>query len=164
MIRINNHIPDCIILDYDQFHDARGYFSEIYKSSCLPHFKPVQSNYSFSKAGVLRGIHRTPYAKLVTCIHGGIFDVCVDLRENSPTYKKYYSIELSPFDHKSIYIPPYCGHGFLALEDSLVVYHQDQEYNSSVDETYCYSVFDIQWPISWSTEIKQSIKDQNACN
>lgn len=140
-------IDDCIVVPHSKFMDHRGYFSETYRASQMPWFKPAQNNYSFSKAGVLRGIHRTPYAKLVTCVYGKIFDVCVDLRPESPTYKKHYAIELSETSGVSIYIPPYCGHGFLAQEDSLVVYLQDGEYVSLLDETYSYKSFDISWPI-----------------
>ena len=94
---INLHstiIPNCVWIEPDKFEDKRGVFSETFKSSSLPHFKPVQTNYSFSKRGVLRGVHRTPYAKLVTCVEGNVYDVCVDLRPESPTYQEHYGVFL----------------------------------------------------------------------
>jgi dTDP-4-dehydrorhamnose 3,5-epimerase len=139
-------ISECVILKPLIHQDNRGRFTEIYKTSSMPYFKPMQSNCSISKPGVLRGIHRTPYAKLVTCLKGRIYDVCVDLRPDSNTYRKTFAIELNSFDLNALYIPPYCGHGFLALEESIVLYHQDQEYDASLDETYCYKHFDINWP------------------
>ena len=61
----------------------------------------------------------------------------------------------------SLYIPPYCGHGFLALEDSILIYQQSQEYNSKVDEAYCWKDFNIEWPINPSII---SEKDKNSCS
>jgi dTDP-4-dehydrorhamnose 3,5-epimerase len=114
-----------------------------------------------SKTGVLRGVHRTPYAKLVTCIRGKIYDVCVDLRLDSPTYNMTFGIELNSNNLFSLYIPPYCGHGFLALEESVVLYHQDGEYDRTLDETYCYKHFDIKWP---KEPLLVSNKDSDICS
>lgn len=152
------NIPDCVVIQYKPFYDDRGVFCELFKQSTTPWFKPAQSNYSFSKKGVLRGLHRTPYAKLVTCVSGSVFDVCVDLRENSPTYKQHFSITLSP--GTALYIPSYCGHGFCTIEDSTVVYYQDGEYNSSTDEVFCYDNYNIDWPYR---PRYTSDKDNNAC-
>ena len=156
-----SNIADCVTIQYQPFYDNRGIFCELFKESTLAWFKPTQSNYSFSKKGVLRGLHRTPYAKLVTCVYGSVFDVCVDLRENSNTYKQYYSTTLSANNHIALYIPPYCGHGFLAIKNSIVIYYQDGEYNHQIDETYCYSNFDIIWPIQPKI---LSIKDTTSCD
>jgi dTDP-4-dehydrorhamnose 3,5-epimerase len=141
-------IIDCILLQPEIFSDKRGIFSEIYKNSNLSFFRPLQSNCSISSKGVLRGIHRTPYAKLVTCVKGKVYDVCVDLREHSETYLQHFATELNDQNLFSLYIPPYCGHGFLALEDSILIYHQDQEYQPDLDQTYCYKKFNIAWPIA----------------
>lgn len=157
----NTHISGCVWIEPNQFDDNRGIFSEIFKQSWLASFKPVQSNYSFSKTGVLRGIHRTPYAKLVTCVKGTVYDVCVDLRADSPTYQQYFGICLSEYVLNSLYIPPYCGHGFLALEDSILVYQQTEEYDKTKDEVYCYQQYNINWPIKPSII---SDKDFNICN
>lgn len=147
MITNTTNIADCIFYKPSIFSDKRGFFSEIYKQSLMPGINSVQTNFSKSKAGVLRGVHRTPYSKFVTCVSGKIYDVCVDLRKDSPTYTQHFGLELNDTDLVSLYIPSYCGHAFLALEDSIVIYHQTGEYDKSVDETYCYKNFDIAWPI-----------------
>ena len=156
----HTNLADCVYFTPDLYKDNRGVFTELYKRSVLPGFQPYQSNCSISKAGVLRGIHRTPYAKMVTCVHGSIYDVCVDLRPDSKTYLKYFGLYLDSSNLRSLYIPAYCGHGFLALEESVVLYHQDSEYDPSVDETYCYKHFDIQWP---REPLIISNKDLNIC-
>lgn len=160
MIIHNTIISDCLWIEPKQFDDNRGTFSEIFKQSALPSFKPKQSNYSFSKKGVLRGIHRTPYAKLVTCVYGTVYDVCVDLRPDSKTYNQYFGLYLSEQVLNSLYIPPYCGHAFLALEGSVLVYQQDQEYDKNLDETYCWKNYEIHWPME--PEII-STKDKEVC-
>lgn len=156
----NTNIADCIVFRPDIHRDGRGIFTEIYKRSVLNDFQLVQSNYSMSEIGVLRGIHKTPYAKLITCVSGKIYDVCVDLRPDSKTYKQTFSIELSGDNLISLYIPPYCGHGFLSLETSIVIYHQEQEYDKNKDIAYCYKNFSIKWPME---PIIVSQKDQDAC-
>lgn len=157
----HTYIGECVWIDTNPFDDNRGIFAEIFKQSWLPSFKSAQMNYSFSTKGVLRGIHRTPYAKLVTCVKGTVYDVCVDLREDSLTYQQHFGIYLSENVLNSLYIPPYCGHGFLALEDSILVYQQDSEYDKIKDETYCYKNFNINWPIE---PLIISNKDTNICN
>lgn len=154
------NIPDCVVIQYKPFYDDRGIFCELFKQSTIPWFKPAQSNYSFSKKGVLRGLHRTPYAKLVTCVSGSVFDVCVDLRKNSPTYKQHFSVTLS--QDTALYIPSYCGHGFLAIQDSIVIYYQNEEYSHQTDETYCYKSYNIPWPLLSDPIISK--KDSNVCN
>lgn len=156
------NIKDCIVFCPNLYQDSRGIFTEVYKTSMSPiDFQIKQTNCSVSKAGVLRGIHRTPYAKLVTCVKGSVYDVCVDLRPDSPTYQDYYGILLNSDNMCSLYIPPYCGHGFLALEESVLVYHQDQEYNKTLDETYCYKQYKISWP---KEPLIVSEKDLGACH
>lgn len=129
--------------------DSRGVFSEIFKNSHIKDpFKIAQVNYSFSKKGVLRGIHRAPYAKYVTCVQGEVYDVCVDLRTDSPTYKQYFGVVLDAKKLNSIFIPSFCGHAFIAAVDSIVLYQQGDIYNPDTDEAFCYKDFDIKWPIN----------------
>jgi len=161
MIKHETHIENCFWTQPKIFEDHRGRFSEIFKvSSVEPLFNPEQSNYSFSKKGTLRGVHRTPYAKYVTCVKGTVYDVCIDLRPHSKTYNQYFGICLSEYVLNSLYIPPFCGHAFLALEDSILIYQQNQEYNPSLDETFCYKNYDINWP---ATVDIISNKDKNIC-
>jgi len=163
MNKHNTYIKGCFWAEHNIFRDERGIFSEIFKNSHLNDlFKPVQSNYSFSKKGSLRGIHRTPYAKYVTCVKGEVYDVCVDLRKGSPTYGKYFSLLLNEHNLYSLYIPPYCGHAFLAITDSILIYHQDGEYSPDLDQTFCYKNYNIPWETNLSYIM--STKDRTCCN
>lgn len=157
----NSNIKDCFFTVNKNFTDNRGVFCEIFRTS-NELFKTHQVNYSFSKKGVLRGIHKTPYAKFVTCVSGSVHDVCVDLRRGSSTFEQYFSLKLTDYNFTSLYIPPNCGHGFLALEDSIVVYCQDSEYRSELDETFCYKSYNIDWPIN--IDVITSEKDSSKCN
>lgn len=124
------------------FKDNRGNFSEFYKYSEFAangiDTKFVQDNVSCSCKGVLRGIHYQKnthsQAKLVRCIKGRIFDVAVDLRPESRTFKQYLRIELSEENGHSLYIPKGFGHGFVVLsEEAVVLYKTDAEYNREAD-------------------------------
>ena len=106
------------------YGDARGYFMETYQ---YQDFKEagidqifVQDNQSSSRKGVLRGLHfqiNYPQDKLVRVISGEVYDVAVDLRENSETYGKWFGVELSAENKKQFYIPQGFAHGFLVLSD-----------------------------------------------
>lgn len=104
--------------------DSRGYFIETYNKRDLEEYGLgvdfVQDNQSMSVKGVLRGLHfqkQYPQAKLVRVIKGKVFDVAVDLRKNSPTYMKWFGVELSEENKKQFYIPEGFAHGFLVLSD-----------------------------------------------
>lgn len=153
-------VLDCFVFAPTMFHDDRGYFSELYKHTTNK-FSAKQMNYSFSKAGTLRGLHRAPYAKLVTCAKGKIFDVCVDLRENSLTYGQNFYIDLDSNNLAQLFIPAGCAHGFYSYEDSVVIYLQDDEYKKNLDETYCYQNYNIPWP---AIPKYISEKDETICN
>lgn len=98
-------------------------------------FEVKQSNFNFSiKEGTLKGMHyqKYPYPeiKLVRCIRGKVFDVIADIRKDSPTYGKYFSVELSEENNKMIYIPPYVAHGIQTLEDnSAICYFVSEAYH-----------------------------------
>ena len=134
-------IDGVIVVDCKSYGDERGAFMETYKRSDFiaggidADF--VQDNQSSSTKGVLRGLHfqiNHPQAKLVRCIKGEVFDVCVDLREGSPTYGKWEGIILSPENKRQFFIPRGFAHGFLVLSDYAEfcykcdeVYHKDDE-------------------------------------
>lgn len=110
--------------------DNRGYFREWFKSSIVTEvlgkeFTVAQSNLSKSKKGVVRGIHFSTapegQAKWVTCANGALWDVVVDIRPNSPTFKSWAALELRAEDGKALFIGEGLGHAFLALEDDTVV-------------------------------------------
>jgi dTDP-4-dehydrorhamnose 3,5-epimerase len=87
----------------------------------------VQDNQSFSHKNVLRGLHfqsEHPQGKLVRVINGIILDVAVDIRKNSPTYKQWFSIELSDVNNQMLWIPPGLAHGFLTLSDCATVLYK----------------------------------------
>lgn len=118
-------IKDLLLIEPVVFEDDRGFFMEKYKESDfvnlgLPTFR--QDNYSFSSAGVIRGLHyQLPpmdQGKLVSVISGRVWDVAVDLRLNSETYKLWQGVELSGENKLSFYIPPGFAHGFSVLSES----------------------------------------------
>ena len=149
-------IPDVILIEPVSYVDARGYFLEMFKSSSFGNnridLRFYQDNLSFSKRGTVRGLHfqKHPYeqGKLVSTITGSIFDVAVDLRVNSDTFGKYVFANLSEENHRSLWIPPGFGHGFMALEDSYVVYKVTTEYNAENDSGIVWDDPDIriEWP------------------
>lgn len=145
---IETNVEGCFLFSSIRHHDDRGFFQEIYnKDYDFLNFNLAQSNWSFSKKGVIRGIHCSPYSKLVTCVKGSIWDVVVDLRKSSPTYKKYFSQEINEKNGYQIFVPANCGHGFLSLEnESAVVYFQSSLYNLDKEKSYNYSGFGISWP------------------
>jgi dTDP-4-dehydrorhamnose 3,5-epimerase len=138
--------------------DDRGSFM---RSWCRQEFEAhglnpavVQCNVSFNaRKGTLRGIHYqgTPYAegKLVRCTRGSIYDVAVDLRPGSPTFKRWIGVCLTAENRHMLYIPEGCGHGFLTLEDETEVFYQMSEFYAS--ESGCGvrwndPAFRIEWP------------------
>lgn len=138
------------------FGDSRGYFTETYKTSDFES-KGIagdfrQDNQSFSKKGVLRGLHfqRYPHAqgKLVRVVKGKIFDVGVDIRKNSPNYGNYISAILSEENMEMLWIPEGFAHGFLALEDSVVLYKATNEYNKESEDGIIWDdpSIAVKWP------------------
>ena len=109
--------------------DNRGYFTkdyshEIFEQNGIKH-ECAEVFYSMSKRGVIRGLHFQrvrEQAKLVRCISGHIFDVVVDLRAESPTFKKWLGFELNEDNQKELLVPVGCAHGFLALDTAMVSY------------------------------------------
>ena len=118
-----------------------GYYTETYNQEILRklgfNVKFVQENQSMSKKGVLRGVHlqkNYPQGKLIRVIKGKVFDVAVDLRSESNTYKKWYGIELSENNNKQFYIPEGFAHGFLALSDEVELCFKVTDYFHPEDE------------------------------
>lgn len=134
---IETPLKDLVIIEPNVFEDARGYFMESYKQSVLEpssgSFHIIQENESFSRRGALRGLHyqAPPFAqaKLVRCIQGEVLDVCVDIRKDSPTYLKSYSVVLSDKNKLQIFVPKGFAHGFITLsETALFSYKVDAPY------------------------------------
>ncbi|MHB1493662.1 MAG: dTDP-4-dehydrorhamnose 3,5-epimerase [Thermoplasmataceae archaeon] len=132
-------IKEVLLIIPSRMEDERGYFSETYKYSDFQKHGIVydfhQDNQSFSKKGVLRGLHfQSPphtQGKLVRTLVGKILDIAVDIRIGSPTYGKYVTEELSSDNGRMLWVPPGFAHGFYALEDSVIHYKATGEYNKN---------------------------------
>ncbi len=152
------NLPGLILIEAKSYLDQRGFFLEQYKRSV---FKEqgikadfVQDNHSYSQKQVLRGVHyqAEPFAqgKLVMVIKGKIWDVAVDLRRDSSTFKKWVGVELSSENHKMLYLPTGFGHGFVSLEDDTHVYYKcTAEYSTSAERGIIWNdqTLDIKWPV-----------------
>lgn len=149
--------------------DSRGYFMETYNENDMKEvgldIKFVQDNQSASVKGVLRGLHRQinyPQTKLVRVISGKVFDVAVDLRENSKTYGKWYGIELSAENKKQFLIPKGFAHGFLVLSDYAEFCYKCDDFFHPNDEAgiaYNDPTINIDWNIPDGMKLKLSEKD-----
>lgn len=151
-------IPDIILIKTEPFTDERGFFMETYKHSTftengIPE-KFVQENFSYSTKNVLRGLHyqQDPHAqgKLVRCLRGEIFDVVVDIRENSPSFGKWVSTTLSEDNKHQLYVPPGFAHGFcVTSDDAVVVYKCTKEYMKDAENGISWNdpTIAITWPI-----------------
>jgi dTDP-4-dehydrorhamnose 3,5-epimerase len=139
--------------------DERGFFREWFKSSDLEtvinrNFKVAQANISISNKGVIRGIHfsaaKGGQGKWITCAAGAIWDVVVDIRPDSPTFKKWVGTELRPDKGEAIFISEGLGHGFVALEESsIITYLLTSEYSEQFEfGVHPYdSELGINWPV-----------------
>jgi len=137
------------------FSDERGFFTETYSidryRECGVAETFVQDSLSSSRRGVLRGLHgaaRT--AKLVGVLRGSVFDVIVDLRRASPTYRRWWSQTLTAAEGKQVYVPSGFLHGFLALEeDTLFAYKQSARYDPSAEFSVAWNdpELAIEWPL-----------------
>jgi dTDP-4-dehydrorhamnose 3,5-epimerase len=152
-------IPDVILITPKLFPDDRGYFLESFKSSdFLSNHLPrqfVQDNVSFSRKNVIRGMHfqKKPkeQGKLVSVIKGRVLDVAIDLRRESPTFRKWLARELDDTHHAMLYIPEGFAHGFLSLTDDVfVLYKCTNEYDPVADAGIRWDDPDIgiTWPVS----------------
>ena len=143
------------------YGDERGNFSETYRADVLApvvgaDIRFIQDNQSHSKhKGTLRGIHfqRALFAqtKLVRCVTGALYDVAVDLRDGSPTFGRWFGIELSAQNAKQLFIPAGFGHGFLTLTDDVIIaYKVDAPYNKDSEATLRWDDPDvgIVWPVA----------------
>ena len=163
----HNSIKDLFYFKPQIFQDERGYFFESYNKRHLKEFNFIQDNESKSQYGVLRGIHfqKPPFeqSKLVRVISGEIQDIAVDLRPNSKTYKKYFSIILNDINKKQLFIPKGFGHAFLTLSsEAIVSYKVDEYYNKDYESGIKYndSSIAIDWILDHS-KIILSKKDKD---
>lgn len=138
---IETPLKDCYIIEPTIFTDERGYFYEKFNEKKFEeltgqngHF--VQDNVSKSTYGVLRGLHlqkgEKAQAKLVSCLEGEVWDIVVDLREDSPTFGQWYGVELTAENKRQFYIPRGFAHGFAVLSETAVfAYKCDNFYDKA---------------------------------
>ena len=149
----NVKISGLKIIQTKMFFDKRGFFKEIFRNNLIKNdFKfDVMSS---SKKNVIRGLHiqtKKPQAKVITVVFGKIMDVAVDLRKNSKTFGKYYSLIISDKSEYSFYIPEGFAHGFLCLSDKCIVHYKCSEYRHKESETTLHwrdQEVKIRWPIN----------------
>lgn len=118
-------------------------------------FVPVQANMGYSrKTGTLRGMHfqrdPAPEAKLVRCTRGVMFDVVVDLRPESPTYRRWYGVELSAENGRMLYVPEYCAHGYQTLVDDTEMYYMTSAFyhpGAATGVRFDDPAFGVEWPV-----------------
>lgn len=169
MLFTKTELEDAFIIEPERLADERGFFS---RSWCQNEFEAnglnprlVQCNISFNKArGTLRGMHYqvAPFeeAKLVRCTMGAIYDVIIDLRPASPTYKQHFGLTLTPDARNMLYIPEGFAHGFLTLSDNTEVFYQMSEFYApecARGLRWNDPAFNIHWP-----EIVQVISERDA--
>ncbi|MDH5629980.1 MAG: dTDP-4-dehydrorhamnose 3,5-epimerase [Gammaproteobacteria bacterium] len=151
-------LKGAFVIEPDRIEDERGYFARSY---CQSEFSKQginldikQSNISFNKdKGTLRGMHyqEKPHeeAKLVRCTRGSIYDVIIDLRPDSATFKQWFSVELNQKNNKILYIPEGFAHGFQTLQDNSEVFYEMFEFyspESAKGVRWNDPAFDITWP------------------
>jgi dTDP-4-dehydrorhamnose 3,5-epimerase len=149
-------ITDVRVIEPKVFEDDRGSFFESYNEQVLArlgiHGPFVQDNQSFSRRGVVRGLHyqiEQPQGKLIRCLSGEIFDVAVDLRRKSPTFSQWVGATLSSSNLRMLWIPPGFAHGFMVLSESAdVLYKATDFYAPQHERTIVWDdpAIGIEWP------------------
>jgi dTDP-4-dehydrorhamnose 3,5-epimerase len=177
---VKSKIEGAFIIQPQVYHDERGYFFESYNeieyfnyilksdsskvtATSIHPVKWVQDNQSFSIEGVLRGLHiqtSRPQNKLIRVMQGKIWDVIVDLR--SPEKLEWQAFELSAENRNQLFIPWWCAHGFLALEESVVLYKVDEHRMAEHEVTIMWDdpTVKIDWPLKPGWPVV-SEKDEN---
>lgn len=153
----NTNIPGVVIITPELFKDDRGYFFESFNSNDFHKLglptKFVQDNQAYSRKGTLRGFHyqlKYPQGKLVRVIQGEVFDVAVDIRVGSPTFKNSVGTLLSEKNNRIMYIPDGFAHAYVVLSDEALfqykctdVYHPDDDYGITWND----KEINVNWPI-----------------
>lgn len=151
-------LPDLVIVDVDHFSDERGFFMETWNRREFAEagldLDFVQDNHSRSSRGVLRGLHyqdmTAPLGKLVRCTLGAIYDVTVDIRTGSPTFGRWFGIELTAENKRQLYVPAGFAHGFATLSEvAEVQYKQTGYYVPSAEGVLIWNdpEVGVRWPI-----------------
>lgn len=173
-IFLKTNIQGIVVVQSKKYEDERGYFCETFHekefAENLTSCNFVQDNESFSHKGVLRGLHyQYPHMqdKLIGVSQGRIFDVAVDLRKDSPTYGRYYSIILTEDNHRQLFVPKGCAHGFLTLSDTAKVHYKCTEVyypDEQLGIPWNDPAVSIQWPLDELGELILNARDRNFTN
>ncbi len=152
-------LPGAFVIEVQRLEDDRGFFG---RSFCRQEFivqglNPDVSQCSISfnrKAGTLRGMHYQaaphPEDKLIRCTRGSLYDVIIDLRRDSPTFRQWTALELKGDNYRMLYVPKGCAHGFQTIEDNTEVFYQMSEFyhpESARGVRWNDPAFGIQWPM-----------------
>jgi len=166
---VETELPGVLILEPRVFGDERGFFMESYNAgryagAGLPE-RFVQDNLSFSRRGVLRGLHfqnPQPQGKLVSVLQGEVFDVAVDIRVGSPNFGRWTGVTLSAENKRQFYVPPDFAHGFVVTSDVALFFYKCTDYYAPHSEgsvLWNDPGIGIEWPIEAPT---LSEKDRSA--
>ncbi|MCF8276615.1 MAG: dTDP-4-dehydrorhamnose 3,5-epimerase [Flavobacteriales bacterium] len=156
---IETELKDLFIVEAKVFDDPRGYFYEAFNKQAFEADGLVmdikQTNISKSQGGVVRGLHfqNPPFSqgKLIRVLKGAVLDVVVDIRKNSMTYGKHFSIELSEENKKALWVPPGFAHGFKTLMDDTIFYYDcTEEYNRDSEGSILWN--DAELGIDWGIQ------------
>ena len=165
---IETELKNVILVEPDVHEDQRGYFFELYherrytEGGITSRF--VQDNYSQSVRGTLRGLHyqlKKPQGKLIVVVEGAVFDIVLDIRRGSPTFGKWYGIELSSENKRQLYVPPGFAHGFCVLSKAAGVVYKCTSFYAPEDEhgiIWNDRAIGISWPVA---NPLLSLKDQS---
>ena len=164
-------LKDCFIIHDAVINDQRGYFFESFNQQKFQaqtglNISFVQDNQSKSTKGVLRGMHyqlgEHAQAKLVRVIEGAVLDIAVDVRPNSPSFGKSFSLELTSNNKKQLFVPRGFAHGFIVLSDTATFFYKCDNFYNKVSEggfVYNDSTLNLDWQLP-SSEIILSEKDK----
>jgi dTDP-4-dehydrorhamnose 3,5-epimerase len=166
---VQSHLAGALIIEPEVFGDQRGFFMESWNleryRACGLAASFVQDNLSFSRRGILRGLHYqkpAPQGKLVSVLQGEVFDVAVDVRRRSPTFGQWHGVNLSADNKRQFYVPVGFAHGFVVLSDMALVHYKCTEYYAPGNERairWDDPDLKIEWPIQAPT---LSAKDAKA--
>ena len=155
---LETKLKDAFVIELEKLSDERGFFSRSWSqrefAALNLNSSLVECNISFNlNKGTLRGMHfqiePNAQTKLVRCTRGAIYDVIIDLRQSSETFKQWFAVELTAENHLALYIPEGFAHGFQTLKDNSEVFYQMSSYyapESSVGVRWNDPAFNIQWP------------------
>lgn len=172
MVILDTGLAEVKILVPTRFADERGIFFEVWRDEWLPLLPGasafVQDNHSLSRQGVLRGLHfqvDKPQGKLVRVVEGAIFDVAVDVRPGSSTFRQWVGYELSAENGYQMWIPPGFAHGFYVLsQQAITLYKCTNYYDPTCERAICWDdpALAIEWPLLPGCEPLLSDKDAAA--